>query len=39
VGTTAVDPGPGYETVRVDRIEFFADEPLVVAVVQRVANT
>ena len=39
VGTTAVDPGPGYETLRVDRIEFFADEPLVIAVVQRVANT
>jgi hypothetical protein len=39
VGTTAVDPGPGYATVRVDRIEFFADEPIIVAVVQRVANS
>ena len=38
VGTNAVDPGPGYETVRVDRIEFFADEPIIVAVVQRLAN-
>ncbi|MEO5841340.1 MAG: hypothetical protein ABIQ73_11190 [Acidimicrobiales bacterium] len=38
VGPTAVDPGPGYATVRVDHIAFFADEPITVAVVQRLAD-
>jgi hypothetical protein len=35
VGTAAIDPGPGYETVRVGHIEFFSGEPITVAVVQR----
>jgi hypothetical protein len=35
VGDAAIDPGPGYETVRVEHIAFFADEPITVAVVQR----
>jgi len=35
VGDTPVDPGPDYETVQVDRIAFFAGEPITVAVVTR----
>jgi len=35
VGPTAIDPGPGYETVRVDHIAFFSDQPITVAVVHR----
>jgi hypothetical protein len=34
VGPNAVDPGPAYETKQVERIEFFADEPLTVTVVE-----
>ncbi|MEO8695817.1 MAG: hypothetical protein ABI658_20020 [Acidimicrobiales bacterium] len=34
VGPNAIDPGPGYATVRVDHLAFFADEPITVAVVQ-----
>ena len=35
VGNDAVDPGPGYDTVRIEHIAFFSDEPITVAVVQR----
>jgi hypothetical protein len=38
VGKAAIDPGPGYATVRVDRIAFFAGEPITVAVVQPLAD-
>ena len=38
VGPNAIDPGPGYETVRVDHIAFFSDQPITVAVVQRLAD-
>jgi len=38
VGQAAIDPGPGYATVRVDRIAFFAGEPIAVAVVQPLAD-
>jgi hypothetical protein len=34
VGPNAVDAGPAYETKQVERIEFFADEPLTVTVVE-----
>ena len=35
VGNNAIDPGPGYDTVRVEHIAFFSDLPITVAVVQR----